>query len=47
MLRAFPATGESLPPDALGGASHDFTTDLDRNLESAEALRPIADRHGA
>ena len=37
---------ESLPPDDWRRRSPDFTTDLDRNLELADALRPIADRHG-
>ncbi|HXA58499.1 MAG TPA: aldo/keto reductase [Streptosporangiaceae bacterium] len=37
---------ESLPQDDWRRRSPDFTTDLDRNLELADALRPIADRHG-
>jgi aryl-alcohol dehydrogenase-like predicted oxidoreductase len=37
---------ESLPPDDWRRRSPDFTTDLGRNLELADALRPIADRHG-
>jgi aryl-alcohol dehydrogenase-like predicted oxidoreductase len=37
---------ESLPEDDWRRRSPDFTTDLDRNLALADALRPIADRHG-
>ena len=36
---------ESLPEDDWRRRSPDFTTDLDRNLALADALRPIADRH--
>ncbi|MCW2911974.1 MAG: aldo/keto reductase [Actinomycetia bacterium] len=37
---------ESLPEDDWRRRSPDFTTNLDRNLALADALRPIADRHG-
>jgi aryl-alcohol dehydrogenase-like predicted oxidoreductase len=37
---------ESLPADDWRRHSPDFTTDLDRNLALADALRPIAERHG-
>jgi aryl-alcohol dehydrogenase-like predicted oxidoreductase len=38
---------ESLPRDDWRRRSPDFTTNLDRNLALADALRPIASRHGA
>ena len=37
---------ESLPQDDWRRRSPDFTTNLDRNLALADALRPIASRHG-
>jgi aryl-alcohol dehydrogenase-like predicted oxidoreductase len=38
---------ESLPQDDWRPRSPDFTANLDRNLALADALRPIASRHGA
>jgi aryl-alcohol dehydrogenase-like predicted oxidoreductase len=37
---------ESLPADDWRRRVPDFTTELDQNLALAEALRPIAERHG-
>ena len=37
---------ESLPQDDWRRSSPDFTANLDRNLALADALRPIASRHG-
>jgi aryl-alcohol dehydrogenase-like predicted oxidoreductase len=36
----------SLPDDDWRSQSDDFTTDLDRNLAVADALVPVAERHG-
>ncbi len=36
----------SLPADDWRSAHHDFTTGLTANLRLADALRPVADRHG-
>lgn len=37
----------NLPADDWRAAHHDFTTGLTANLQLADALRPIAERHGA
>ncbi|ANP55298.1 aryl-alcohol dehydrogenase-like predicted oxidoreductase [Streptomyces griseochromogenes] len=37
----------NLPADDWRAAHQDFTTGLDANLQVADALRPVADRHGA